>query len=72
LIIVLLVKVRLSYFVTTQSAWIIPGIKMIRQRRILIIRSLPVPFFRKTANGGNNNEIIMSTNLLSIGSPYSR
>ena len=33
---------------------------------MLIIKSFPAPFFKKTANGASNIEIIINSNLLSM------
>jgi hypothetical protein len=35
-----------------QSAWMIPGTKKTRHKRIFMIKSLPTPFFKNTATGG--------------------
>jgi len=42
------------------------GMKNRKQRMIFMIRSLPAPFFRKTATGGMSIERMISTSLLSM------
>jgi hypothetical protein len=42
------------------------GMKNRKQRIIFMTRSLPAPFFRKTATGGMSIERMISTSLLSM------
>jgi uncharacterized membrane protein YwzB len=56
----------ISYFVTSHIAWTTAGKYNKKQRTILIIKSLPAPFLRKTASGANRIAMIISTILLSM------
>ncbi len=49
---------------TTHSAWISPGTKKKRHNRILINKSLPIPFLSSTATGGSKIARMTSNNLL--------
>lgn len=51
------------YLVTSHNACTTPGKNRTRHRTILIIRSLPIPLFKKTAIGGKNIARIISTTL---------
>ena len=58
------------YLVVNHSAWIIPGTHMKKHNTMLIIRSLPAPFFKKTATGGKRIDRMISNNLLSMNTRF--
>jgi hypothetical protein len=54
------------YLVTSQRAWIIPGIKKHNVRTRFMRKSFPTPLLKKTANGGRKTAATINSNLLSI------
>jgi hypothetical protein len=46
------------------------GMKKIKHKIILMIKSLPTPAFRNTATGGKNNDKMISNSLLSMFFPF--
>jgi len=60
---------KVFYLVTSHSACTTPGRNINKHKTILIIRSLPAPFFRNTATGGRKIANMINTILLSVCYP---